>query len=98
VVRFTGDCDISDRNAVRAIFQAVADRPRVIASFDGVEIVDSTTIGELLRAHTRAAELGGALVIVTTSPRMTRLLSIAGVTASVAIAASVEDARTLLLR
>ena len=95
-MRLAGDQNIATRHEVHLSFQQVRDNPRVIVDMTGLNYVDSTAIGELYRAESRALALHGKLVIVARNQRMIRLLSIAGLTARTPIVDSLGAAAELM--
>ena len=95
-MRLAGELDITTRHDVHLAFQRVRENPRVIVDLTGLHYVDSTAIGELYRAESRARALDGKLVIVARNQRMIRLLSIAGLTARTPIVDSLGAAAELM--
>jgi anti-anti-sigma factor len=95
-VRLAGEHDITTRHDVHLAFQQVRENPRVIVDLTGLNYVDSTAIGELYRAESRALALNGKLVIVARNQRMIRLLSIAGLTARTPIVDTLGAATELM--
>jgi len=97
VIRLSGEHDISTRDELRLAFQASRENPRVIVDLIGVDYLDSTAIGEIARAVEHTSHVpDGRVVIVARNQRLVRLLSIAGLTASVPIVDTERDAVALL--
>lgn len=97
IVRLAGEQDTSTRDDVRLAFQRVCDNPCVIVDLTKLSYIDSTVIGELMRAESRAAAKNGKLVIVARSQRIVRVLSIAGLTARMPIVDTLDSAKKALL-
>ena len=78
-VRLTGEVDLTNADTVSEAFRALADvgEQRVDLDFSGVTFMDSTGIRSLLEG----IGLGLDLRIVATSPRVARVLEIAGMNA-----------------
>jgi anti-sigma B factor antagonist len=65
VVHLTGDIDIASAGLLESALRALQmdGRPSVILDLAGVEFLDSTALGVLVRAHRRAVDTGGTLLI-----------------------------------
>ena len=82
VVSVAGEVDLSTSPPLReALEQAVAQGPNVVVDLSGVTFLDSTGLGDLVRARESALSLGGHLQLVLTQPRIRRVLEITGLDA-----------------
>jgi anti-sigma B factor antagonist len=82
VVSVTGEVDLSTSAPLReALDQAVAEGPNVVVDLSGVTFLDSTGLGDLVRARESALSRGGELHLVLTQPRIRRVLEITGLDA-----------------
>ena len=82
VVRLAGDVDVAMAPALRyEITEAIESQPpggRVVVDLAQVEFVDSMTLGTLAELKARAEHEGIAFVLAAPSPRVVRILHIAG--------------------
>ena len=95
-MRLEGEHDVSTRNAVRLDFQRARHNRRLIVDMTALRYADSTVITELLRAESRAHDVGGKLVLVVRNQRLLQTLSIAGLTAHTPIVDTVDSALLLM--
>lgn len=96
VVVVEGDLDAHTAPALRARLDAVIARaPRSFLYVDlvGVPFIDSTGIGTLVAAHMRLAEGGAGIRLVTTQPRVAKVLSLTGLDAVIPCFPTVAEAR-----
>jgi anti-anti-sigma factor len=96
VVRLEGEHDVSTRNVLRLNFQRARQNRRLIVDMTRLRYADSTVITELLRAESRARDLGGKLVLVVRNQRMLQILSIAGLTTRTPIVDTMDSALRLM--
>jgi anti-sigma B factor antagonist len=79
IVSVAGEVDLSTSPPLRdALEQAVAQGPSVVVDLSEVTFLDSTGLGDLVRAKEAARSLGGELNLVLTQPRIRRVLEITG--------------------
>jgi anti-sigma B factor antagonist len=81
VVAVTGELEQTNIGELHRRVEALLDdgRARIVIDLDGVTHMDSSGLAELLTIHQRAGALGGALVVVVSSPPLLRTLEIRGV-------------------
>lgn len=82
IIKLAGEIDLSNIARVRAALDDAASRaePRVIVDLSQVSFLDSSTLGELVQARQRLADVGQALVLTGLTPRVTRLFELTGLT------------------
>jgi anti-sigma B factor antagonist len=80
VVSLTGEADLHTAPELKRALDGVIGLGGTAAVVDMAEVsfIDSTTLGILVRAHSRLRELGGDLVIVASDRRVLRTLEITG--------------------
>ena len=95
VVALRGELDLVDAAAVAAALGAVAARePRIIVDLTGLEFIDASGVGALVRGRRRARNAGGDLLLAAPQRRVRLVLAIiweaggSGLPASVAEAAA----------
>jgi anti-sigma B factor antagonist len=94
VVAVAGEVDMSTGSRLR---EAVADQlaaghRRLLLDLTGVTFLDSTALGILVGTRKKAAESGGEMRVACADPRMLRLLTVTGLTRTIGVHATVEDA------
>ena len=94
ILAVTGELDVSNVGGLhRQIVTALDTGPaRIVVDLTGTTHMDSSGLAELLAAHQRALDAGGALALVITSPGIRRTLEIRGVDGLLTIAATREEA------
>ncbi|NQU36995.1 MAG: STAS domain-containing protein [Actinobacteria bacterium] len=94
IVEVAGEVDVHTAPELDvAIFSLIAEGNfRVIVDLSGVEFLDSTGLGVLVKALKRVRETDGSLDVVASSDRITKVFRITGLDAVIGIHASVEDA------
>ena len=96
VVVVEGDLDAHTAPALRDRLDAVISRaPRRVLLVDltAVPFLDSSGVGTLVAAHSRLVEGGASLRIVSTQPRVLKVLSLTGLDAVIPTFPTVEAAR-----
>jgi anti-sigma B factor antagonist len=79
VVSVAGEVDLSTSPPLRdALERAVSLGPNVVVDLSEVTFLDSTGLGDLVRARESALSKGGQLHLVLTQPRIRRVLEITG--------------------
>jgi len=79
VVSVTGEIDLSTSPALRASLEdAIAKNSSVVVDLSGVTFLDSTGLGDLVRAREALLSKDGQLHLVVTQPRIRRVLEITG--------------------
>ena len=80
VVHLAGDIDVATAPQVRAaLLDAVAADQNVVVDCARLEFLDSTGLGILIAARTRARAAGGSLLLTGVRPPLERLLAVTGV-------------------
>jgi anti-sigma B factor antagonist len=84
-IRVAGEVDMATSGQLKRALDGVLETeplpPLVRAELVGVEFLDTTGLGLLLTARTRAERRGSRFVVSSTSPALDRLFAITGVTA-----------------
>lgn len=94
VVAVAGELDALSAPQLDAHLEALElEHPAlVVADLTGVEFLDSTGLGVLIKTLTHLRENGGELVLVATSPRVVKVLTITGMDQVMTVADSVDAA------
>jgi anti-anti-sigma factor len=94
VISVAGEVDLLTSSDLRARLSEVlaAGDKRVILDLSGVTFLDCAGLGVLVAARNRAHEDGGAVCIAAPSPRVRRVVDLAGLAPYFSFAASVDDA------
>lgn len=80
VVHLAGDLDVATAPRVRAaLLEAIAGSPNVVVECAALDFLDSTGLGVLIAARTRARSAGGSLLLTGVRPQLERLLAVTGV-------------------
>jgi anti-anti-sigma factor len=81
VVRLAGELDVTGAPRLReALMTAIEGGDRhVVVDCSGLEFLDSTGLGVLVAARTRARAAGGSLLLTGAQPPLERLLAVTGV-------------------
>ena len=80
VVHLAGDLDVATAPRVRAaLLEALACSPNVVVECAALDFLDSTGLGVLIAARTRARTAGGSLLLTGVRPQLERLLAVTGV-------------------
>ena len=89
-----GEHDLCSADDLRYTFdQSLAHSEHLIVDLSATEFIDSTTVGELLKARGHAAELGRKFnVVLGTAPVVERILEITGVLPLLNVVPTVEQA------
>lgn len=80
VVRLTGELDMASSISLAAYLDKLA-HSTVIVDASGLTFVDAAGIGALLQAQQQITRRGDALVLRGASPRIRRVIELAGATA-----------------
>ena len=72
--RITDDGADTLRAAVQPLFRQ--DRVKIVFNLQGVPYIDTTALGEIIRAHVGATRRGGGLKLLHVTPRVHELLMI----------------------
>src|SRR3954468_19964407 len=82
-VRIVGEIDLSSSTQLNRALDAALDRAptRLRLDLTDVPFMDTTGVAVLLKTRRRALELGCRLTVSSSSPTITRLLEITGLTA-----------------
>jgi anti-sigma B factor antagonist len=92
IVALRGEFDLAERDRVRAAFDSIARSSTIVLDLTGVEYVDSTILGTLIKLRTELASEAGELVIVALPGKMVnRILEITGLKAIFKILPSMAD-------
>ena len=99
VVAATGEADLYTAPDLERALQGVVALGGTSVAVDLAEVsfIDSTTIGVLLRYHTRFRGLGGDLVIVTNDRRLVRTFEITGLDRIFEIKRDLSDAAAAIV-
>ena len=75
-----GDVDLGSAPRLRAALAPVldSDNPRLLIDLSGIGFMDSTGVGVMVNALNRVKEKGGAIAFCNPTPRVHRVLQIAG--------------------
>jgi anti-sigma B factor antagonist len=93
VVVLRGELDLMDAAAVAAALRAVAARePWIIVDLAGLEFIDATGVGALLRGRRHARNAGGDLLLAAPQGLVRRVLEITWEAAGSGLHASVAEA------
>lgn len=81
VLHLTGELDVGGAPRVREALMAAieAGERHVVVDCSGLDFLDSTGIGVLVAARTRARAAGGSLLLTGAPPALERLLAVTGV-------------------
>jgi anti-sigma B factor antagonist len=95
VLVVSGEIDLSTAPAVGDELQRLVDdgNPTVIVDLDGVDFLDSTGLGALVKARSAATAAGGTLPLVCGHTRIRKLFEITGLEDLFQFHDSVEQAR-----
>jgi anti-anti-sigma factor len=95
VVSVSGDLDVMSAPIVReALIASLAANPsgHLVVDLSDVRFLDSTGIGVIVAAHTRATANDGRLTTVVGHPSVHRVLEVTGLLKALRVEASVEEA------
>ena len=75
-----GDVDLGSAPELRAVLAPIleSDKPRLLLDLSGVGFMDSTGVGIMVNAFNRVRERNGAIAFCGVTPRVHRVLQIAG--------------------
>jgi anti-anti-sigma factor len=75
-----GDVDLGSAPQLRAALAPVleSENPRLLIDLSGIGFMDSTGVGVMVNALNRVKEKGGAIAFCKPTPRVHRVLQIAG--------------------
>jgi anti-sigma B factor antagonist len=75
-----GELDVANAHELRAEFDQHLDAGRRVIRVDTqrLDFIDSTAIGELIRASQRCTEAHGSLILTNVSARLWRVLKVTG--------------------
>jgi anti-sigma B factor antagonist len=91
VVTVTGELDIASSTELETILDVLHETKLVIIDLRGLEFVDSTGLGVLVRAHQHALEHGNRVALVRGPGQVDRLLGLTGLESQLLIADTVEE-------
>ncbi|MFL6122182.1 STAS domain-containing protein [Actinophytocola sp.] len=99
VVRVVGDVDLAtapalDAHLCRAQEQLTPPTPLVL-DLTGVEFLASAGLSELIKHSQRCATIGSRLIVVAAHRPVLRAMEVTGLTDTIAVVASVDDALTI---
>jgi anti-sigma B factor antagonist len=78
VIALTGDVDLQSSPAVRQkLLGCFEDQTKVVVDLSGVTYIDSSGVASLVEAFQMARKKGGAFALVSVSPQVMRVLSLA---------------------
>ena len=78
-VAVSGDLDCATAPRLRATLERVASARRtVLVDLSGTEFMDCAGVGVLVGSHTRLCDLGGDLIVGSTSDAVLRVLELTG--------------------
>ena len=91
-----GEVDLSGAPRLREALSdhLAAGRTHLLMDLRAVTFIDSTGLGVLVGAGKKAFGLGGSLRIVCDNPRVVRLLAITGISRSLPVLATLDEAVT----
>jgi len=91
VVAVDGEIDVASAPTFEEVLQsAMAASDRVVIDLSGVQFMDSTGLGVLMRAHKRQDDAGAILRLAAPSDRVVRILDITQLDAVFAVYPSVD--------
>ncbi|BCJ56813.1 STAS domain-containing protein [Micromonospora endophytica] len=97
VVTVAGDVDLDTGDTLRQALRHAADMGgHVLVDFGRTDLIDSTALGLLARAHRSAAERGTRLCVVTRSPLIHRVLQVTRLAEVFCVADTRDDAFAML--
>jgi anti-sigma B factor antagonist len=94
VVAVTGEVDMSTGSRLREAIgdQLGAGHLHLVLDLTGVTFLDSTALGILVGTRKKTAEVGGEMRVACADPRMLRLLTVTGLTRTIGVHDTVEEA------
>jgi anti-sigma B factor antagonist len=94
VVSVNGEIDVATAPMLRERLQSCIERgdKGLVVDLLGVPFLDSTALGVLVGAAKRLRENGGSLRIVLTEPRVAKVFEITGLTETLPISPTVDEA------
>ncbi len=94
VVAVAGDIDVYTAPQLDEALTALNDAGKntIVVDLSGVEFLDSTGLGVLVKALKRTREQGGSLAVVAVQDRITKVFRITGLDAAISLHSSVDDA------
>lgn len=92
VVAVTGELDVFTAPQLEAALQELISQGRadIVVDLSGVEFLDSTGLGVMVKALKWAREAGGGLRVVATQERITKVFTITGLDEVMQLSASVQ--------
>ena len=93
-----GDVDLSSAPQLRTILGPVleGENPRLLIDLSAIGFMDSTGVGVMVNALNRIKEKGGAIAFCKPTPRVHRVLQIAGLLKALPLYESRDDALAAL--
>lgn len=93
VVAVTGELDVFTAPQLESALQDLVNggRPDIVVDLSGVEFLDSTGLGVMVKALKWAREAGGGLRVVATQERITKVFTITGLDEVMQLSASVDS-------
>jgi anti-sigma B factor antagonist len=94
IVDVTGEVDVHTAPELDVAVSTLISEgnSRIIVDLSGVDFLDSTGLGVLVKALKRVRETDGSLDVVASADRITKVFRITGLDAVIGIHASVDDA------
>jgi anti-sigma B factor antagonist len=91
VVAVFGELDIASSAALETELERGRDHKQLIVDLRGVDFIDSTGIGVLIRAHQRAEASGRRFAVVRGGGQVQRVLSLTGLADRLSVADTEVD-------
>lgn len=94
VLAVTGEVDVHTAPELDAALTQVveAGKYQIVVDLSGVEFLDSTGLGVLVKALKRVREHDGALAVVATTDRISKVFRITGLDSAIGLHESLESA------
>jgi anti-sigma B factor antagonist len=91
ILALSGELDIASSPELEAELDRAADRELVIVDLKGLEFIDSTGLGVLVKAHQQAQETGRRFALVRGIGQVERLLGLTGLSDQLPVAETREE-------
>ena len=94
VIEVGGEVDVYTAPKLDAELTSIvgSGKAAIVVDLSGVEFLDSTGLGVLVKALKHAKEAGGSLAVVATSDRITKVFRITGLDSAIPLHDSVDSA------